>query len=63
MLSPKGELPKSVLPDKIVKNEVDTISKEKGGLEVEGTAVDFDYKEWADMPVSGEVRIAFNGQR
>ncbi|AIQ46221.1 hypothetical protein R70723_10250 [Paenibacillus sp. FSL R7-0273] len=30
--------------------------------EVEATG-DFDYKEWADMPVSGQIKLAPNGQR
>ncbi|CAH1222271.1 hypothetical protein PAECIP111893_04838 [Paenibacillus plantiphilus] len=33
-----------------------------GGERIEGTG-DFDFKEWADMPVSGQVQIASNGQR
>lgn len=43
-------------------NGMDIFSKDKGGQGIEGTG-NFDYKEWADMPVSGQVKFASNGQR
>jgi hypothetical protein len=62
LLSTGGKLPKPMISKDMADNGMDILSKEKGGQVVEG-AGDFDYKEWADMPISGQVKLAPNGQR
>ncbi|MDH6373847.1 hypothetical protein M2444_005690 [Paenibacillus sp. PastF-3] len=53
-------LPKTFVQEHYI-NEMNGFGDVKGG-KIEGTG-DFDYKEWADMPVSGQVKLAPNGQR
>ncbi|WP_342424301.1 zincin-like metallopeptidase toxin domain-containing protein [Paenibacillus sp. FSL E2-0178] len=62
LLSTGGELPKPMISKNAADNGMDIFSKDKGGQGIEGTG-NFDYKEWADMPVSGQVKFASNGQR